>query len=136
MEYILSIILTFIFVMGIIYIIRQRGKLPANSILLSQSEMHNLTKGFMPQKEVIKPTSQLQIRKDQNLIKVLAMEGKAYWIADNIFYSADLIHDAPDFTNAVPVDTINMSKEDIEKMMFVIDHLKRGAANDSRSSGN
>jgi hypothetical protein len=62
----------------------------------------------------------------KNSIKVVVIEDRAYWVADNIFYTAELIKDSPDFANAEPVDTSKMSQQDVDKMMFVLDNLKRG----------
>jgi hypothetical protein len=39
-------------------------------------------------------------------------------------------------TSARPVDVENMSKNDMEKMLMILDNLQNGNKNDSGSAGN
>lgn len=126
MEYLWSIILTFAASLAIIIIINKRGKISARSVMYSQSEMHNLLKKYAPEKMEEKPISQLRKHAKKNSIKIIVIDNEAYWVADNIFYTAELVKNSPDFVNAKPVDTSKMSQQEIDKMMFVLDNLKRG----------
>jgi hypothetical protein len=65
---------------------------------------------------------------------VLVVEDQAYWVASNIFYVANVEDGAPVPESAKPVDTTNMSKKDVEKMVtgnkdleFVSKYMKDGA---------
>lgn len=136
MEYVLSIILTLIVAFTFITIVRIKGKVSIKDILFSQSQIHMLLKDFRVEEKEEEKTSQLQKHLSKNAIKIMAVENKAYWINNNIFYSADLINNMPDFLNAEPVDTENMSQEELDKLMFVLDNLRRGLEDDSGSSGN
>jgi hypothetical protein len=111
---------------AIIVIVNKKSKISVKSVMHSQSDMHNLLKRYAPEKMEEEPDSQLKKHARKNSIKVMVIENKAYWVADNIFYSAELIKNSPDFANAEPVDTSKMSQQDVDKMMFVLDNLKRG----------
>jgi hypothetical protein len=63
---------------------------------------------------------------DPELINVAIVEGKAYWIDDNTFYQADIVNDVIDRETSKPVDTINMTLYELNKMMFIVDHLNEG----------
>ena len=63
---------------------------------------------------------------DPELINVAIIEGKAYWIYNNTFYEADMIDDVIDKGSSKPVDTINMTLYELNKMLFIVDHLNEG----------
>jgi hypothetical protein len=60
------------------------------------------------------------------MIKIIVIDKKAYWVKDNVFYSADA--DSGDIVSptAEPVDISAMSKKDIDKMLFILDNLTEG----------
>jgi hypothetical protein len=72
----------------------------------------------------------------KNLRVIFTEEEKAYWVDNNIFYVSNIINGHPDFDNAEKVDTKNMSKEELDKMLFILDNLRRGDHNERGSSGN
>jgi hypothetical protein len=53
-----------------------------------------------------------------------------------MFYVADTFDGAVDSETVRPVDTNNMSKRDIDKMLFILDSLKNGNSDDSSSAWN
>jgi hypothetical protein len=53
-----------------------------------------------------------------------------------MFYVADTVDGAVDSETVRPVDTNNMSKRDIDKMLFILDSLKNGNSDDSSSAWN
>lgn len=107
-------------------------------VLYRQSDMHNLMKKFfsqeLPSNKVV--SSQLKKRKDKDMVKVLIIGNQAYWVSENIFYVADAENDSVLPDTAQPVNTETMSKKDIDKMLFILDNLKQGNADDSGSAGN
>lgn len=135
MEYAVPLALAFCSAILIIWFINNKGKVSVDSITFTQSELHRLVKDYIVV-EVEEKQSQLQKHLNKNSIKIMAVDDSAYWIADNIFYTAEMKNGMPDFGNANPVDTINMSRTDLDKMMFILDNLRRGIKDDSSSSGN
>lgn len=103
----------------------------------SQSHVHFLISDLLPKnkpKAKIKK-SQSTIHDKKNSIKVIIMDNSAYWIRDNAFYMADMSIDGTvnkDTTRQV--DTHTMSKVQLDKMLFIIDQLKKEEDDDSRGS--
>lgn len=106
-------------------------------IVYSQSSIHNNIKQFIPKNLYRKPEIVSQSRKhvEKSMIRIIIIDGKAYWVVDNIFYTANTVHGDVIPETVKPVDTTNMSKEDINKMLFILDNLDKGNKDDSSSSG-
>lgn len=68
-------------------------------------------------------------------IKVIIVDGQAYWIKDNSFFVADLEGKNVDGSTARIVDTIHMDKVQLDKMLFIMDKLRDGKSHDSGSTG-
>lgn len=103
-----------------------------------QSDTHNFLKEFFSRDTEIKEkTTQAKKRQEERGTKIIITEDdKAYWVIDNIFYTANVINGRPDFDNANPIDTSNMSKRELDKMLFILDNLGRGDKNERGSTGN
>ena len=91
----------------------------------SQTTVYNKTKHLIPNDlRINNLPSQSKIHSEKYMIKVMVLEDNAYWVKDNIFFTAN-VEDGlvlPETTKQV--DTLNMSKKDIDKMMFILDKLK------------
>lgn len=121
------------------YIIYKGRKFKAfRGIAYSQSSIHLMIKDFLPKTLYDKPkqNSQSLNHVEKNTIKVIFIEDKAYWVSNNIFYCAEAFGGSVDIDTTEPVDTTNMSKKDIDKMLFILDNLKNGSNDDSSSAGN
>jgi hypothetical protein len=138
MEYFLVVGLTIIATWFIIRIVTKSKYKKSHRVIYRQSDMHKMMKKFftyeLPQNQHL--SSQLQKRREESTIKVLVVEDQAYWVASNIFYVSNVENGTPVPESAKPVDTTNMSKKDVEKMLFILDNLKGGNRNDSGSTGN
>ena len=136
LQYLLGLGLTLILSSYIIYKGRKLKALP--SIVYSQSSIHLMIKDFLPKTLYEKPRVQSQSLKhvEKNTIKVIFIEEKAYWVSNNIFYSANALNGNVDIDTTEPIDTTNMSKKDIDKMLFILDNLKNGSNDDNSSAGN
>ncbi len=137
MEYIIVSILTLLLCLGIINLFANKRRRVIGKIVYRQSAIHNRIKDHLPNRMFEKPefNSQSKNHVSKYMVKIIVIEQKAYWVKDNIFYTAEtrngnIIHDT-----ARPVDTSNMSKKDIDKMLFILDNLGRGN-DDSSSSRN
>jgi hypothetical protein len=67
-------------------------------------------------------------------VRVIIVDGQAYWIKDNIFYNAPLINNLVDKESAQRVDTTHMDKVQLDQMLFILDKLREGVSDDSRGS--
>ena len=83
-----------------------------------------MVKDFLPKSLYERPIKKSQALKhaDKNSVKVVFIEDKAYWVANNIFYCAEVVGGNVNIDTTKPVDTNNMSKKDIDKMLFVLDN--------------
>lgn len=72
-------------------------------------------------------------------IRFLTMEGKAYWIQDSKVYVSELIDgdlSSINESSTKVVDMMALDKVELDKMVFIVETLTEGLANDSRNSGN
>ena len=78
--------------------------------------------------------SQSKNHEKETNVRVIIVDGQAYWIKDNIFYNAPLLNDMVDKESAQRVDTTNMDKVQLDQMLFILDKLREGISDDSRGS--
>ena len=86
--------------------------------------------------KVSKKETQFTKRSKQNSIETIVLDNIAYWIKDNIFYMSETINNVPNINTAKPVDIENMPKKELDKMLFILDNLRRGDLDDRSDSGN
>jgi hypothetical protein len=103
-----------------------------------QSTVHHLVHPFIHPSIFNKTKKESQAVKHFNKtnIKVIIMDGSAFWIKDNVFYTAQITDGGVDKDTTSAVDTTHMDKVQLDKMLFIIDQLRDGNINDSGGSGN
>jgi hypothetical protein len=103
-----------------------------------QSDMHEMLKVFFNKdiNNTSSLTSQLKKRKGEKTTKVIILGSSAYWVSENVFYVGLAVDGKAKPETGVPLDTSELSKTDINKLLFILDTLKGGKANDSGSTGN
>lgn len=138
MEYVLAVGLTLILSWSIIELSRYKALKNLSNVKYRQSDIHQTIINLIPQKLNSKKEIESQSVKHaaNTMIKIIVIDSKAYWIKDNIFYSAETRSgDIVEHTTE-PVDVSTMSKKDIDKMLFILDNLRKGKDDDSGSTGN
>jgi hypothetical protein len=138
MTLILILGLTIAFICPIIIIKVKRNKKSFAKVVYSQSDIHQIVRHFLPKDffQMPKPVSQARKHVKKNTVRVLIIEDQAYWVHDNMFYIADTTEGLVNADTVRPVDTHNMSKRDIDKMLFILDSLKNGNSDDSSGAWN
>jgi hypothetical protein len=138
MTLILILGLTLALICPIIIITVKRNKKYFAKVVYSQSDIHQIVRHFLPKDlfEMPKPVSQAKKHVSKNTVRVLIIEDQAYWVHDNMFYIADTAEGLVNADTVRPVDTHNMSKRDIDKMLFILDSLKNGNSDDSSGAWN
>lgn len=102
----------------------------------SQSKIHHLISPFIkPEKNKNEKNTQSQKHFDKTNLRVIIVDDQAFWIRDNIFYTAEMTEDGVDKDTTTVVDTMAMDKVQLDKMLFIIDQLRDGKRYDSGSSG-
>ena len=135
MQYLIASGLTLVVSWAILVIIKKRNNKKYLSLSYRQSDMHEILKYFfsLNVQEKDKPLSQFQKRLDKSMLKVIVAEDQAYWVLDNVFYVADALDNQVDPETARPVNVENMSRLEMEKMLFILDSLKDGEVKNDRS---
>jgi hypothetical protein len=139
MEYIIGFLSALVFVFLFIQIQYRYDILneTLRFVRSSQSTRHaffgqSLNAGFNKNKNIDRQSN----RHDKNVnIKVIIMDDQAYWIKDNIFYMADMLHGNVDKETTRKVDTMTMDRIQLDKMIFIIDRLREEAFDDRRGTG-
>ena len=104
-----------------------------------QSSIYEMIKDVIPKQMFDKPKVITQSQKhiQKNMLRVVITEGKAYWILDNVFYTANAINGRVDEQTIKPLDIENMTTKELDKVLSILDDLKQGVGpNDSGSAGN
>lgn len=127
---VLVVILTLLSYWSIISMVRLSKKKSFSKVIGSQKDIHNIVKTFTAKETIKHKTSQMKKYEDHNRINVLVIGSQAYWISNNVFYTGEIVDGQIDQETSKPIDTVNMQKEEIDKMLFIIDNLKNGNEND------
>lgn len=124
MEILLILLLTTTLFYIILLILKKIEKYFFRKTKYRQSDIHRAYQDSIiinNKPSVIK--SQLRQRLQTSAVSVIIVDDMAYWVIDNIFYCAKYHNGEIDTDTTQPVETENMSKDDIDKMMFILDKL-------------
>jgi hypothetical protein len=80
------------------------------------------------------PNTQSIMHYNKSTIKILVLGKFAYWIKENSLYMADIVNGDIDHDSTRQVDTMDMDKVQLEKMVYIVEQLREGMPNDSRDS--
>ncbi len=119
----LALTVPLLFVIG--YIVFFRNK-TVYEPMMTQSMIHNQYSKQRKYIEKINKKSQSKIRQEKENVKVIIVEDTAYWIKDNAFYTAPMVDNLINKDYAIQVDTSNMDKVQLDKMLFILDKLREG----------
>lgn len=148
---ILNIGLTLMFGCYILYMLSKilkkgrRSKMSKYMLKYRQSTLHLNLKEFLPTNEQIKKfakamrnhPAQSRQAYSQERIKVVVVDQTAYWVQDNKFYQTNITEDGEiNSANATLVDTANLSSEDLDKLLKILDDLRSNDGHDDSNSGN
>jgi hypothetical protein len=139
MEYLLIIGLTLLLSWSIIKVSNKKRITFLKNIKYRQSDMYEMIKDVIPKQRFDKAKfiTQSQKHVQKNMLRVVIEKDRAYWILENVFYTADAINGRVDENTIKPLDVENMSKKELDKMLSILDDLKQGVGpNDSGSTGN
>ena len=139
MEYLLVIGLTLLSYWSIIKISNKKRMIFLNKNKYRQSSIYEMVKDVIPKQRFDKPKviTQSQRHIQKNMLRVVIADGSAYWILNNVFYTANAINGRVDEETIKPLDIENMPTKELDKMLSILDDLKQGVGpNDSSSTGN
>jgi len=127
MEFFAAGCLTTLVLIGILK--RRQKRIRLKHIGFKQSMLHHIMKGMIPSNAELnsKKKRQSNVHNTGNVVRVIRTpDSKAYWVEDNIFYYADVVDGQFDPNAKKAVDTSELSKKEINKLLFILDNLKNG----------
>ena len=139
MEYLLIIGLTLLCSWSIIKISNKKRMIFLGKHKYRQSSIYEMVKDVVPKQRFDKPKviTQSQRHIQKNMLRVVIADGSAYWILNNVFYTANAINGRVDEETIKPLDIENMPVKELDKMLSILDDLKQGVGpNDSSGTGN
>jgi hypothetical protein len=130
MEYFLGSILTLVVVFFVgRFINKSRAASEKIFVRYSQSHIYDLIVDLVPSNNYLANDIETQATKhyDKLFIQTLISDDQAYWIRDNVLYVANLTDNGSvDKETAKQVDTMSMSKIELDKIMFIVEKLTKG----------
>lgn len=120
---------------AILYI--RKPKEQKYKIKYRQSHIHQIIGPFLPELvpvDVKKTQSRKRLK--ESIIDVLVTENSAYWIHKNVFYRANVDDGHVDRSTTSPINTQDMSEEELKQMLKILDRLTDRSKNEGRGSGN
>lgn len=117
----------------------RKPKVSLKKYVYRQSTLHQVAKLVLPTNAELKSRKPTQYKKyiENQTVKVItAPDGKAYWVKNNKFFCAEIEDGIFDPELGKEINTNELSKKEIDKLLFILDNLNRGMKNDSSNSGN
>jgi hypothetical protein len=139
MEYLIGSFTTFLLILSISFLKRSDVVKQKVTVRYSQSHIFDLVQPLLPpisNRTIKKRISQSTKYDEKTNIRVIIVDGTAYWVKENVFYKANVLGDGVDSDTTQVVDTIGMSKVELDQMLFIMDRLKEGLEDDRGSSRN
>jgi hypothetical protein len=137
MEYVAGSIVTLIVVVVLNRAFKKEfvKTMASSKIRYSQSHIYGMVSDILDGEFSLKPLkTQSQKYIDAQYVRVMVVEKEAYWIKDNKLFVADMVDGFIDKETTREVDTMSMSKVQLEKTMFVVEKLTESTI-DNRNSG-
>jgi hypothetical protein len=135
MEYLLGALVTLFSVVVLNKMFLKQVKRSSQmSMPVSQSYLHKFLSGYGSSDVEAAQETQSSKYISKQSVKVMIVEGEAYWIQNNQLYVAQYKDGEVDDLGAEKVDTISMDSVQLEKTMFIVEKLTEGK-NDSSGSG-
>jgi hypothetical protein len=106
------------------------------TISYSQSHIYELMRPYLEFDHYVRPPKPSQSLSYVNnaYVKMMFVKDKAYWIKNNKFYTAKVSGGEVQKETAKEVDTMSMSKVELEEMIFIVEKL-REEGHDYRGPG-
>jgi len=136
-EYIAGSLITLVIVVVLNKLMRRHAdsQLNTKKIRYSQSHIYSMVSEILEREfELPKLATQSQKYIENTYVKVMIVDEEAYWIKDNRLFVAKMNEGEVDKESTREVDTMSMSKVQLEKTMFVVEKLTEGE-NDTGNSG-
>jgi hypothetical protein len=128
----------FYFILGVLTsflaaaIIKGRSKLQASDsdeidISFNQTNVYQFMKAMLLSGAFDERETQSRIHSESKPIRfVQTHDNRVYWLVDDVVYMTNVINDSFDPEKGEPIDTKNLSKEEVDKLLAILDALQNG----------
>lgn len=136
MDYAIVVGLTTLLTYSIIKVMAIKNNRKFGKVLYRQSDMHNVLSKVYPLVPKKIEKSYCKYRENSpDTVKVVIFDNKAYWVFNNTFYVAQTDGGNVLPETAEPINTSALSKDEVSKMLSILDGLIGGGSNDSSGAG-
>jgi len=138
MEYVIGAVLTLVTVATANRLITKQLKKEKKTVVrYSQSHIYSVVAPMMFgfNSPIPSRSSQSYNYQEEAYLRVVISDGKAYWIKENTFYTAEVIDGTVDKESTREVDTMTMSDVELKKMLVIVETLREGGNNASGGTG-
>lgn len=103
----------------------------------TQSHIHSLLSPLLQYVPEDRPRVETQSNNfvKNSYVRVLVMDDSAYWIKDHSLFTADLVDGEVAKETTRKVDTMAMSKVELDRTMFIVEKLREGLDNADGGTG-
>lgn len=138
MEYLVGAFLMFVLlIVGNIVTREPKRKLDNTQIKYSQSYVYSLVAPLLQYLPGEKPGLKSQATDfiESSYVRVVILDGSAYWIKNHTLFTAEVSDGVVAKETTRRVDTMTMSKVELDKTLFVVEKLREGLDNDNGGTG-
>lgn len=138
MEYVVGAVLTLVIVATANKLITKQLKNEKRTVVrYSQSHIYSVVAPMMFgfSSSIPKRSSQSSNYQEEAYIRVVIVDGKAYWIKENTFYTAEVVDGMVDKESTKEVDTMSMDDVELKKMLVIVETLREGGSDASGGTG-
>jgi hypothetical protein len=134
MEYFVGSITTLAMIVLVNMLAKNKINNTISVVKYSQSSVFELIKPFVSDLIYTNPedmNTQTMKYIKENIVRILFLEGMAYWIDGNRLMEAIASNGEIDYSTEIEVDTMNMNDVQLKRTMFIVEKLREGLNNDS-----
>lgn len=134
MEYLVGAVLMFVLLIaGNIALREPKRKLDNTQIKYTQSYVYSLVAPLLNALPDEKPMLKTQATDyiQSSYVRVVILDGSAYWIKDHALFTAEVSDGVVAKETTRRVDTMAMSKVELDKTLFIVEKLREGLDNDN-----
>ncbi len=137
MEYVVGSVTTIVTILAVLLVIKKinSSKVKSTKIFYSQSNIYERIKPAIPFMPPKPRESQAFAHRKTQMVRIVMVGGKAYWIYENSLVQAPIGEDGiVDYSSAEPIDTMAMDKVELDKISFIVEKLTEGNDDDRSNS--
>lgn len=123
-------------IVGNLVLREPKRKLDNTQIKYTQSYVYSLVAPLLNALPEEKPGLKTQATDyiESSYVRVVILDGSAYWIKDHVLFTAEVSDGVVAKETTRRVDTMAMTKVELDKTLFIVEKLREGLDNDNGST--